>query len=186
MEAEIPFSASDIDFAMVGNKEFADLANFTCGVAELDDFFHLEAEPCSKFKYLSTYKCELKSSKEIIGLFTLANDVLALEVEDKLDFTDIDLKYDNIFQRQTSYPAINIGHLAVSTNWQSNGIGSLIVNFIAATFKTYRASGCQFITVDALNNHRTVSFYTDKLGFDFQTLYDINKPTRRMYLPIFL
>ena len=53
------------------------------------------------------------------------------------------------------------------------------------TFATKRISGCQFITVDALNNPRTLSFYSDKLGFEFQTLSDMGKHTRRMYLDIF-
>ncbi len=68
---------------------------------------------------------------------------------------------------------------------QSKGIGRLIVEFVRASFSHIRISVCQFITVDALNNHRTVSFYTDKLGFEFQTLSDIGRHTRRMFLDIF-
>ena len=65
------------------------------------------------------------------------------------------------------------------------GIGCIIVEFVRASFSMIRVSGCQFITVDALNNYRTINFYTDKLGFEFQTLSDMGNHTRRMYLDIF-
>lgn len=47
----------------------------------------------------------------------------------------------------------------------------------------YNISGCQFITVDSLNNPRTNKFYL-KYGFINQTNTDINKTTRRMYFPL--
>ncbi|MDE6378282.1 MAG: GNAT family N-acetyltransferase, partial [Duncaniella sp.] len=131
------------------------------------------------------YKCCLRSTGAIVGLFTLANDTLKLEYEDRVDFPNLASEYSDIFSRQCTYPAINIGHLAVRADVQSNGIGKYIVEFVRMTFTHYRGAGCQFITVDALNNIRTVNFYTFKLGFEFQTLSDLGNHTRRMYLDIF-
>lgn len=66
---------------------------------------------------------------------------------------------------------------------QSKGIGEQILDFVLYTFSNYNISGCQFITVDSLNNSRTNKFYA-KNGFLNQTDSDKHSSTRRMYLPI--
>lgn len=68
---------------------------------------------------------------------------------------------------------------------QSQNIGRIIAEFVQMTFANIRIAGCQFVTVDALNNYRVINFYHDKLGFGFQTVSDLGKHTRRMYLQIF-
>lgn len=185
MAEKILFSVSDVIISPVSENDIPSLSSFSCGCTEIDDFFHGEVFLCRKYGYLIPYKCALKENGQIIGLFTLSNDILSLEYEDRVDFPNLSCEYTHIFSRQPTYPAINIGHLAVRKDMQSKGIGRLIVEFVRASFSHVRISGCQFITVDALNNHRTVSFYTDKLGFEFQTLSDIGRHTRRMFLDIF-
>lgn len=181
----IQYLVSELSISPITESDALSLSEFYCGVEELDDFFHYEVFLCDKYKYLMPYKCTLKETGEIVGAFTLANDILRLEYEDKIDFPNLDSEYDDIFLRQTTYPAINIGHLAVKNKMQSMGIGKFIMDFVQVTFSKFRISGCQFITVDALNNHNTIRFYQDKCGFEFQTVTDINKHTRRMYLEVF-
>lgn len=185
MEEKTQYSAYDIEISHLEESDLPSLSDFYCGQEEIDDFFHDEVELCAKYNYLIPYKCTLKGNGQIVGLFTLANDILRLDYEDKIDFPNLNYEYSDIFMRQTTYPAINIGHLAVEKNMQSKGIGRYIIDFVRITFSTYRVSGCQFITVDALNNSDTIRFYTDKVGFEFQSLSDLNKHTRRMYLDIF-
>lgn len=185
MEEKILFSIFDVRLEPVTENDTKTLSVFSCGCPEIDDFFHGEMILCRKYGYLIPYKCVLKENEEIVGLFTLANDTLSLDYEDKIGFPNLPPEYSDIFSRQPTYPAINIGHLAVREDTQSKGIGRLIIEFVRASFSRQRVSGCQFITVDALNNSRTLSFYTDKLGFEFQTLSDMGKHTRRMYLDIF-
>jgi ribosomal protein S18 acetylase RimI-like enzyme len=114
------------------------------------------------------------------------NDALMIGSQtEKEDFID-DLKYEaeddivDFFKRQSSYPAINIGHLGTLKEYQSNGIGSMIIDLVADTFAKHQKTGCQFITVDALTNARTLGFYI-KNAFNFQTERDMYSPTRRMY-----
>ena len=185
MEERIQFSADDLELSSLLEDDCNSLSNFSCGSQEIDNFFHNEVYLCSKYRYLSPYKCTLNSSREIVGLFTLANDTLKLEYDDRLDFPNMSPEYSDIFRRQCTYPAINIGHLAVKKEMQSLGIGKFLVEFVIESFLNYRTAGCQFVTVDALNNIRTIKFYNSRLGFEFQTVYDLGAHTRRMYLDLF-
>lgn len=94
MEEKIHYSASDLDFSPLTEDDMASLSYFSCSVTEIDDFFHNEVSLCSKYKYLIPYKCTLLESGEIVGLFTLANDVLALEYEDKVDFPNLKIFFN--------------------------------------------------------------------------------------------
>lgn len=95
----------------------------------------------------------------------------------------ISSEYVSIFENQTSYPAINIGHLGVKEDFQSKGIGQKIIDFVIYTFCNYNMSGCQFITVDSLNNKRTNKFYSRNYFYN-QTNSDCTSATRRMYKPL--
>ena len=177
----------DINFKirLLIDSDYKNLSEFSCGVNELDKFFKYEVEECVFHHYLSAY-CAYLDSGKIIAAFTLMNDALMVSgTSDKDKFID-DLRYEtsesivDFFSRQTSYPAINIGHLGVSKEYQGFGIGTAIIDLITTTFANYRQAGCQFITVDALNNSITTKFYTRNL-FNFQTNRDFYSSTRRMY-----
>lgn len=158
---------------------------FSCGVKELDDFFRYEVRECVERKYLSAY-CAYTESDGIVAAFTLMNDAIMIPSENEKEdfFDDLRLEEDSaavdFFKRQSSYPAINIGHLGTSVEFQGKGIGMTIIEFVAGTFSQYKQAGCQFITVDALNNERTIRFYLNNL-FIFQTNRDFCSQTRRMY-----
>ena len=178
---------SDIDFQIrrMTEADYENMSGFSCGVEELDDFFRHEVKECVDHRYLSAY-CVLSRNEEIIAAFTLMNDALMIGSQDeRKDFFD-DLRWDvgdnivDFFKRQTSFPAINIGHLGTSVQYQNNGIGMIVIAFVTTSFSNYHNAGCQFITVDALNNPRTLRFYCNN-GFSFQTNRDMYSATRRMF-----
>lgn len=189
MEEKIQSSDIEISIERLKKEDGEELSSFSCGINELDEFFHKEILICSKYHYFSSYCARDVSNGEIIAIFTLANDAVIIDnAEDKEDFIKqslykINKEYVPIFQLQTSFPAVNIGHLGVRKDLQSKKIGERILDFILNTFISYDISGCQFITVDSLNNSRTNKFYCNN-GFLFQTNTDMYQPTRRMYLPI--
>lgn len=191
MEEKTLSSDIEISIERLKEEDNTELSSFSCGVRELDVFFHNEILICAKYHYFSPYCARKISNGEIVAIFTLANDAVVLDnSDDKDDFIqqsscNIKEEYISIFQLQTSYPAINIGHLGVRKDMQSKGIGEHILFFILKTFISYNMSGCQFITVDSLNNNRTNTFYA-RNGFLFQTNTDKNSSTRRMYLTIAL
>lgn len=91
------------------------MSAFSCGVKQLDDFFRYEVKECVERKYLSAY-CAFTESDGIVAAFTLMNDAIMIDSEEeKTDFLD-DLRLEEVssvvefFKRQSSFPAINIGH----------------------------------------------------------------------------
>ncbi|MBD5229701.1 MAG: GNAT family N-acetyltransferase [Bacteroidales bacterium] len=167
------------------DADYENMSAFSCGVKELDDFFHQEVRECVNRRYLSAYSVYIESG-EIVAVFTLMNDALMIGSEvEKTDFIE-DLRFEtdedivDFLNRQISYPAINIGHLGIKKQYRNMGIGSLIIDLVADTYSKHRQSGCQFITVDAINNPQTTRFYF-KNCFSFQTTRDSAAETRRMY-----
>lgn len=185
MEERTHYSDIDFQVRLMTDADYENMSAFSCGVEELDNFFRFEVKECVKYRYLSAY-CAFLNSGEIIAAFTLMNDALIIISQtEKEDFID-DLKWEtetdivDFFNRQSSYPAINIGHLGTSLKYQDKGIGTAIIDLVTETFANYHQAGCQFITVDALNNRRSIKFYQDNL-FNFQTNKDFYALTRRMY-----
>lgn len=182
---KIQYSDIDIQIRMMTDADYENMSAFSCGVDELDKFFKSEVKECVMQRYLSAY-CAFTESHGIVAAFTLMNDSIMIGGEDeKADFfEDLRLEEDasvvDFFKRQSSYPAINIGHLGTAVKYQGNGIGMAVVEFVAGTFSNYRQAGCQFITVDALNNPQAIQFYLSN-GFSFQTNKDFFALTRRMY-----
>lgn len=190
MEEKTQSSDINIIIEKLSDDDYRQLSSFSCGTEKLDGFFHNELEQCVKYKYLSAYCAKLSTTNEIIALFTLANDSVVIgQLNDKDDFITemkeiLNDEYAETFENQTSFPAVNIGHLGVRKDYQSRGVGRQIVEFVIYTFSKYDTSGCQFITVDSLNNPRTNKFYL-RNGFSNQTNSDIMSDTRRMYQALF-
>ena len=170
MAAEIPSLDIEIYIEKIGIDDSEELALFSCGNEVLDDFFHREILVCAKYHYVSAYCAREVSDGKIVAIFTLANDAVVLDnAEDKEDFI------------QESSAKIQDEYLSVFQ--QGKRIGEQVLDFILTTFASFDMTGCQFITVDSLNNSRTNKFYT-RNHFLYQTQTDMHKPTRRMYLPI--
>lgn len=176
---------SRLQIRLMTDADYENMSAFSCGVKELDDFFHFEVKECVIRHYLSAYVVYIEEGK-IVATFTLMNDALMIRSHsEKEDFiSDLRLDEDEdiveFLNRQTSYPAINIGHLGISEPYQRLGIGTTIIDLVADTFLRQTQTGCQFITVDSLNNSQATRFYT-RNSFCFQTNRDANSATRRMY-----
>ncbi|WP_420870342.1 GNAT family N-acetyltransferase [Leptospira meyeri] len=67
--------------------------------------------------------------------------------------------------------------------YQNQGLGSDILNYIKGLFLDSNKTGCRFVTVDAYNNKETLSFY-EKNGFIYLTQSDTNEDTRLMYFDL--
>lgn len=183
MAEKIQSSDIRIERVLLENQPISE--SFSCNNEVLDAFFQKEITSCIKHHYVTAYCVKHNQTDKVIGIFTLANDCVTL-MYDSEDFIEENINsfsedYKLIFKEQSSYPAINIAHLAVDNNYRRQGIGKCIIEYIISTFIDFEIAGCQFITVDSINKPEINSFYS-RMGFYNLSNTDSLSPTRRMYL----
>lgn len=160
--------------------------SFDCDNSDLNDFLFNDSKVYLKhLRYTTTL---LETDSQIIAYYSLANDLLG--ISDRQDFADemkdskskIDFDFWERFLNQKMYPAAKIGRLAVDKAFQNQGIGTMLIQSLVQSFIKKNKTGCQFITVDAINDQkqRTIKFYEDN-GFKLLTIDDVNRESRQMY-----
>ncbi|MFC1617493.1 GNAT family N-acetyltransferase [Candidatus Margulisiibacteriota bacterium] len=143
--------------------EKSDKFEFDCSDEDLNDFFHNDAL-LNKQKLLGvTYVFYCNKSNKVVCFFTVSND---------------SLKVSGSFRRRQAknkrfpfYPAVKIGRLGVNKEYQSNGIGSQLIDFIKLLFTYENKTGCRFLIVDAYNKPKVLKFYKKT---DFSEIPGIN------------
>ena len=65
MEERTPFLDIDFQIRLMIEEDYEKLSSFSCGVAELDNFFQNEVRECVNYHYLSAY-CAFLNTGEII------------------------------------------------------------------------------------------------------------------------
>lgn len=155
---------------------------FDCKKEDLNDFLFVDSKIYLKHLAAKTYI--LETDIDTIAYYSLSNDLLLIQdIEDfRYEIKDchFDPKYESFFFDQRSYPAVKIGRFAINKKYQRKGIGRFLMNSIRYGFIEKNKTGCQFITVDALNEPCVIAFY-EKMGFHLLTVYDVNKPSRQMW-----
>ena len=152
---------------------------FDCGDTDLNGFLFDDAKNYCLDLMAVTYV--IHDDENTIAYFNYQND--------KIAHTDIDGNLDLFFQRvgiylpkgksdKKSYPAVKIGRLAVSKEYQGNGLGKYILDYTKHNFVDNNKTGCKFITVDAYKD--SVPFYK-KNGFVCLSSKDKKSDTRLMY-----
>lgn len=142
-------------------------APFSCGEEDLDDFFANNAVAYEKELMGKTYCWVLrKDVTKIVGMVTLANAGIHTTHMQSHPRRKLNSLIPHTKQGRT-YPAILIGRLGVSIDFQSSGyrVGAQIMDFIKEWFKSYdNKTGCRFILVDAVNNGHAIRYY-ERNGF---------------------
>ena len=140
---------------------------FDCRVDLLNDFL-LEEDtniPNARHHALEllaeTYVFEDDVMGKTVAYFSLLNDKVERDLSDKTVWNRLSREIPNAKRRQ-SYPAVKIGRLAVSKDYEGQSFGRISINYIKQTLLENRISGCRFVTVDALKE--AVGFYI-KNGF---------------------
>lgn len=157
-----------------------------CNNQDLADFLINDAKIYLKYLRYTTFIIE---SRDItVAYYSLANDVLKLDpkvdidLDDKikLGIEDKDYSFQEYMFSQNIFPAVKIGRLAVHEDLRNKGYGTDIIKLLVASFKNNNKTGCQFITIDAINSNETLKFY-EKNGFEYVTVCDVNQESRQMY-----
>ena len=139
---------------------------FTCGKADLDDFFLRDAVLYSESLLGKSY-CYLsrKAQTEIVCAFTVSNDSLRVDMlpnsrKKKVNST---IPYSKQMRR---YPAVLIGRLGVNIKYARRNIGTELLSLIKQWFiERENKTGCRYLVVDAYNEKSVLDFYCTKNGF---------------------
>ena len=165
----------------------AEIKSFKCGNKDLTDFLINDAKTYLKYLRYTTFLFENKDV--VIAYYSLANDIIQLgafhDDDDILvnirgSISSDDADFEEYMLAQRRFPAVKIGRLAVNEDFQSKGYGTDILKLLVMSFIKNNKTGCQFITVDAINQPKTKKFY-EKNDFQYVTLNDINEESRQMY-----
>ncbi|MBR4734735.1 MAG: GNAT family N-acetyltransferase [Bacteroidales bacterium] len=140
---------------------------FDCKVDHLNDFLLEEDDNIPNARHhalellAETYLFEDNTAGKTVAYFSLLNDKVDRDLSDKTVWNRLSREIPNA-KRRRSYPAVKIGRLAVSKDYQGRSFGRISLNYIKQTLLDNRVSGCRFVTVDALME--AVGFY-EKNGF---------------------
>ncbi|MDE6287381.1 MAG: GNAT family N-acetyltransferase [Muribaculaceae bacterium] len=157
-----------------------EIKSFDCGDADLNDFLVSDAKNYLRAMMALTYLLEDDSECKTVAYYSLLNDKIVFDPEEKQFWNKINRRIANS-KRRKEYPAVKIGRLAVSKDYAGNHIGRTILLQIKHMFSTMRRSACRFITVDAYA--AAVPFY-EECGFMFLSEKDKNSKTRAMYFDL--
>ena len=151
--------------------EAQDKYEFDCGNADLTEFFLKDAILHKKELIGVTYFFYDDSRKLAISFFTVSNDAV------RTDTFKEDLP---IGKKYSFYPAVKIGRFGVNKEFQGQGIGTQMMDYIKWFFVSTNKTGCRFLTVDAYNKREILDFYSKKNEFTFLSDKDAEKRTRTM------
>lgn len=142
-------------------------AAFSCGEPSLDGYLQRQASQDVKRELAACYVLSPQSSDEVIGYYTLSAS--------SVELTDLPAAMAKKSGRYSLIPAVLIGRLAVSQQFQGQGMsGLLLVDALQRVLRT--GVGVKLVVVDALNAS-AVTFYEH---YDFRRFED---HPMRLYLP---
>ena len=150
-----------------------EIANFSCGDSDLDDFFHHHAVKYEQQLLGKSYCYHLDGdSSVIVCAFTLSNSSIEsrnLPNNRRRKLTE------NIPHEKSlsSYPATLIGRLGVAKEFSGKGIGTELMELIKLfMLLSTNLTACRYLTVDAYNNVPALKFYEAN---GFKTLFSSEK-----------
>ncbi|MBI2257571.1 MAG: GNAT family N-acetyltransferase [Flavobacteriia bacterium] len=162
------FITNNCTFRVLNKILITQCEPFACSENDLNEFFLKDCVAYSKDLFGKTYCFTLdKNPKKIVCAFTISNDSIKAKLLPKVSQNKLNRKINNQKRSLKSYPAVLIGRLGVNTNFEGNGIGQELMNFVKAWFiDEENKTGCRFLVVDSYNKERPISYYS-KNGFKF-------------------
>ena len=150
-----------------------DIAGFTCGDKDLDDFFTNDCFAYTKQLLGKTYYYKLDQEPHaIVCAFTLANAGIRVSDLPNARRKKIETNIPHA-KALKDYPAVLVARLGVSKDFRSKHIGSDVLRHIKYWFlEPNNKTGCRYILVDAYNNPTTLVFYESN---GFQTVFSTEK-----------
>ncbi len=143
-------------------------SNFSCKHdKDIEQFFKRDFEYYEKQLLGKSYGfVKTKPSFELVAAFTVSNSMLPVVNFPKSIKNRINRQIPNS-KRNSQYPAVLVGQLAVFDSFAGKHIGDEVLSFIKSWFiDPLNKTGCRYIIVDAVNNDKVIKFYK-RNGFKF-------------------
>jgi GNAT superfamily N-acetyltransferase len=165
-------------------SDHTDVSGFDCGDSDINEFFRIDARNYEREKLATTFMFVNEEGQAVI-FFSISNDCIK-DLGDQHGFNN---NIWNRLHRKSSipntkrirqYPAVKIGRLGISINYQKTGIAYELMDFIKGWLLTDHKPAFRFLILDAYNKERQKKFYT-RNGFEFLLSDDEQDETRIMY-----
>jgi ribosomal protein S18 acetylase RimI-like enzyme len=144
----------------LSEKTEAEWSQFRCGDKDLDSFFINDAANYEQQLLGKTYCFALnETSSVIVCAFTLSASSIDVRniPRSRKDKVTKNIPHEKSF---SSYPALLIGRLGVSSAYRKLGIGSELIDHIKyISINPNNLYSCRYLTVDAYNSAPALKFY---------------------------
>ena len=158
------FLQEKCSFGFFTQQKAVECKAFHCGDDDLDEFFLHDAFLQSGELLCKNYCFTLEDAPTVVvAAFTLSNDSIKKIPGSRKKKVEKNIPREKLY---SSYPAVMIGRLGISTDFQGQHLGSDVLSFIKAWFvDPLNKTGCRFLLVDSYNSVRNLRFY-ERNGFN--------------------
>ena len=159
------FLQEKCNFKLFTRQKAAECKPFHCGDNDLDEFFLSDAFMQSDELLCKNYCFTLDDDPtSVVAVFTLSNDSIKKIPGSRKKKIEKNIPREKLY---SSYPAVMIGRLGISSDFQSKHLGSDVLSFIKSWFvDPLNKTGCRFLLVDSYNKERNLKFY-ERNGFNY-------------------
>jgi GNAT superfamily N-acetyltransferase len=163
------------DCKMFVLSEEQNIIDFDCGDEDLNDFFNREALLYKRQKLAETCFFRHKSSGTIVCAFSFsASSIKTADLPGSRG-----KKVKELVPREKSlkaYPGMLIGRLGVATEFNGQGVGSQLMDFIKNHCCENFSSIVRYLLVDAYNEPAVIRFYQKN---DFTTVFSTEEQEKK-------
>lgn len=152
--------------------------SFDCGDDDLNEYFREDSVAHQQELLTQSYCLQLSNHLQIaLALLDFCNDA-AIHVGKYKGLIEIDPR------KQYRYlPGVKLTRFGVQQEFQGMDVGTHALNMAKKMFITDNRTGCRFLTVDAYNTPRVLSFY-EKNGFKPFPDSGKDKSTRTLFFDL--
>jgi GNAT superfamily N-acetyltransferase len=172
--------AEDFTFEVLNENHC--LLDFDCNEHEINDFLLNDALNYQKEQFAITYV--FTKDNQVVAFFSLLNDSLHDKGYENTVWNRFH-RHNNIpnQKRIRQYPAIKIGRLGITKNYQGTGLAYSMMDFIKGFTRLNQKSASRLLLIDAYNKTKQLNFYKRN---DFVLLNAIqsNTDTLSMYFDL--
>lgn len=161
------FLLAECSFHLLTRDILSACKPFSCGNADLDEFFMKDALLYTENLLGKTYCYLLNSDPSIIVCaFTVSNDSVRVDLLPNSRKKKINSAIPREKQMRR-YPAVLIGRIGVNIGFSGQGIGTELMEILKIWFtEPDNKTGCRYLAVDSYNTEPTLNYY-QKNGFNF-------------------